>query len=157
MDRAQIKKTAEDLATFLAKYATTDQDAALLQSSLSKLINVARNGKINVPLELGAVPGVYFFTERELRKYDALDRAYAEFKIAVTGGETPVLRELRLTIGRLKLTPGPTMRQIPNSELREKLLPGLEAGRKKSTRQIQRLRCNSRLATIQFSGRYSGL
>jgi hypothetical protein len=100
MDKAQIKKTAEDLATFLAKYATTDQDAALLQSSLSKLINEARNGKIDVPLEWGAVSGDYFFTERELRKHDALERAYAEFRIAVTGGETQVLRKLRLTIGR---------------------------------------------------------
>lgn len=100
VDKVQIMKTADTLDNLLLKFASIDQDAALLQSALSKLIDAARNESITAPLEWGAVPGAYFFTERDLRKCSGLENAYAEFKIAITGGETPVLKKLRLTIGR---------------------------------------------------------
>jgi hypothetical protein len=100
LDKAKSKGTADTLIDLLLKYASVDQDAALLLSCLSTLLNEARNGTLNAPMPWGAVPGDYFFTERELRQSDDLDRAYAEFKIAATGGEDPTLQKLRLAIGR---------------------------------------------------------
>jgi hypothetical protein len=100
VDKVRIKKTAEDLDMLLHKYAATDHDVSLLKSALSKLIKEARNESIDAPLEWSAVPGGYFFFETEIAKHGGLENAYAEFKIAITGGETPVLKKLRRTIGR---------------------------------------------------------
>lgn len=41
------------------------------------------------------MPGAYFFNEGQLRQYPDLESAYADFKIEVTGGETPALRMFR--------------------------------------------------------------
>jgi hypothetical protein len=95
VDQVQLRKAAADLERLLLKYAATDQEAALLHKSLSELIGAARRGEITTALEWRGVPGVYWFTEAHLARYADLEEAYAQFKIEITGGETPLLRKLR--------------------------------------------------------------
>ncbi|WP_093561164.1 hypothetical protein [Pseudoduganella namucuonensis] len=96
MDQVLLVKSAEKLEKLLAQYSPIDSEVSDLFEALSKLINDARTGKIVKPLEWRDVPGACNFSEGNLRKYDALETAYAEFKIEITGGESPLLRSLRL-------------------------------------------------------------
>jgi hypothetical protein len=96
MDKAAIAKSAATLRQFLDKYAAVDPEAANLRYSLSSVLDAALLGTIDDPMEWSAVPGGYYFTEGDMRKYRELEDAYADFKIEVTGGETPVLRKLRM-------------------------------------------------------------
>lgn len=96
MDQVLLAKSAEKLEQLLAQYSSVDAEVSDLFDALSKLINDACTGKIVAPIEWRDVPGVHNFTEGGLRKYDGLETAYAEFKVEVTGGESPVLRRLRL-------------------------------------------------------------
>ncbi|MNY30802.1 hypothetical protein D3C86_1649290 [compost metagenome] len=46
-------------------------------------------------MEWRDIPGRYLFTEEGLQQYAALEQAFAEFKIELTGGESPTLRRLK--------------------------------------------------------------
>jgi hypothetical protein len=96
MDQFRLAASAEKLEKLLLQYAATDAEVGGLQKALSGLINDARAGKIAAPLEWRDVPGTHSFTEGYLRKYGDLEAAHADFKIEVTGGESPMLRALRL-------------------------------------------------------------
>ena len=50
----------------------------------------------------GDIPGRYLFTEEGLQQYAALEHAFAEFKIELTGGESPTLRRLKEQMGEQK-------------------------------------------------------
>jgi hypothetical protein len=96
MDHILLAKSAEKLEKILLQYAPVDAEVSGLFDALSGLINDARTGKIVTPMEWRDVPGAHNFTEGGLRKYAALETAFAEFRIEVTGGESPVLKNLRL-------------------------------------------------------------
>jgi hypothetical protein len=96
MDMALLAKSAEKLETLLRHYAVTDTEASGLLDALAALISDARAGKISAPLEWSMIPGARSFSEGGLRKYDDLETAFADFRIEATGGESPVLRNLRL-------------------------------------------------------------
>jgi len=96
MDQARLVKAAEGLEKVLLQYAAITPEVDNLYNALSKLIDDARTGKILDPVEWRDIPGAYSFTEGGLRKYASLETAYAEFKIEATGGESPVLKRLRL-------------------------------------------------------------
>lgn len=96
MDQVLLAKSAEKLEEILLQYAPLDVEVSALFDSLSKLIDDARTGKILDPIEWRDIPGAHSFTEGGLRKYASLETAYAEFKIEATGGESPVLKRLRL-------------------------------------------------------------
>lgn len=96
MNQLALTKSSATLARLLAKYAVTDIEAENLKSALSDTISSALSGKIDDPLEWNDIPGGYYFTEGNLSQYADLESAYAEFKIEITGGESPILRKLRL-------------------------------------------------------------
>jgi hypothetical protein len=107
MDKALLKKAADELDRFLSKYDATDPlAAALRKGQLSKLIDDARHERIIAPLEWQDVPGGYPISEGAWRQYPNLEHAYAVFKIEITGGETPAWREIREN-DRLKRTSEP--------------------------------------------------
>lgn len=95
MNKVLLADAAERLAQLLGRYADVDAEAKGLQDGLSALIDDARLGGIAEPLPWGDVPGGQRFNEGGLRKYADLEAAYALFKIELTGGESPVLRNLR--------------------------------------------------------------
>lgn len=96
MNKTLLIKSAENLEKILLQYSSVDAEVAALLGALSQLIFDARTGKISIPVEWNEVPGGYYFTEGRLQKYSDLETAYANFKIEITGGESPVLRKLRL-------------------------------------------------------------
>jgi hypothetical protein len=96
MDQRLLKKSAENLEKVISKYASTDAEVDGLYKSLSTLIADARAGEIILPVQWEDVPGAYGFLEGGLRQYRDLEAAYASFKIEVTGGESPLLKSLRL-------------------------------------------------------------
>lgn len=100
MDKLKISSTAAILKRILDHYAQIDREAALLKSALSSILRAEESGEINSPLEWNKIPGGIFFTEGNLRQYRDLEDAYANFKIEVTGGDTPVLRKLRLDLAK---------------------------------------------------------
>lgn len=102
MNIAELKKSAEALKQVLAKYAPLDPEAKYLQDSLSSVIDEVLADKITAPIAWASVPGGYYFNEGSLRKYDDLETAFAEFKIELSGGESPVLRQLRLDMENKK-------------------------------------------------------
>jgi hypothetical protein len=96
MDAVKVKASAEKLAALLLRYSATDEEAKKLQGALAKLLSDAAGGLVVSPLDWRDIPGAYHFNEGGLRKYPDLETAYAELRIELTGGESPVLRELRL-------------------------------------------------------------
>lgn len=96
MDQILLAKSAEKLKEILIKYSSTDAGALALFDALLGLIDDGRTGKIRAPIEWRDIPGAYHFTEGDLGKYSDLETAFAEFKIEATGGESPVLKRLRL-------------------------------------------------------------
>ncbi|MET3133317.1 hypothetical protein AAKU55_003607 [Oxalobacteraceae bacterium GrIS 1.11] len=96
MNKALLKKRAGELQANLASHAQSDQEAGNLLAALTDLIAAALAESLDVPVEWASVPGVVYFTEGSLAKYVDLETAYANFKIEISGGEPPVLRQLRL-------------------------------------------------------------
>jgi hypothetical protein len=62
---------------------------------LEPLLVLVETGQIRTPMEWRDIPGRYLFTEEGLQQYAALEQAFAEFKIELTGGESPTLRRLK--------------------------------------------------------------
>ena len=98
MDLKKIKKCAEKLELLLMKYSKSDKEAIFLYDTLKELISNAKQGSITQPLKYGDVPGDFYFTERDLRKYPDLESAYAKFKIEISGGKTDKIKALLKTI-----------------------------------------------------------
>lgn len=72
-----------------------DPAAAKLAVELEPLLLLAEQGQIRTPMEWRDIPGRYLFTEEGLQQYAELEHAFAEFKIELTGGESPTLRRLK--------------------------------------------------------------
>lgn len=95
MDLIELKKTALRLEYQLNVHSKIDPEAIALYADLKPLLEKAKVGSISEPIAVGAVPGRYRFTERNLQQYGELEEAYAKFSIEITGGATPALRYLR--------------------------------------------------------------
>lgn len=93
MDKFLISKSAEALRKLLDHYSEVDEEAAKLKIALKNILENEKNGEITSALKWNEIPGKFYFTEGNLRNYQDLEDAYADFKIEVTGGETLALRE----------------------------------------------------------------
>jgi hypothetical protein len=60
----------------------------------------AERDQIRTPLEWRDIPGRFLFTEDGLQQYAELELAFAEFKIELTGGESPTLLRLKAQMAR---------------------------------------------------------
>lgn len=95
MNKVKLAQCAHRLQIIFLQYEVADSEVRDLHDTLSGLIADAQNGSVTHLMEWRDVPGAYYFSEGNLRKYRDLESAYAEFKIELTGGESSVLRELR--------------------------------------------------------------
>ncbi|WDY57032.1 hypothetical protein [Pseudomonas sp. PSKL.D1] len=95
MNIIELKKTALHLEEQLNIHSKIDPEAIALHADLKQLLENAKTGNVTEPIEVGAVPGRYRFTERNLQQYGELEEAYAKFSIEITGGETPALKYFR--------------------------------------------------------------
>ncbi|MCF4984594.1 hypothetical protein GIW06_06970 [Pseudomonas syringae] len=94
MDMDKVEFSAKKLEEKLEKYSSKDPQALHLHNDLKPLLELAKSRRILTPIEVGAVPGRYRFTENGLQRYSDLEHAYAMFSIEITGGEPPILKML---------------------------------------------------------------
>ena len=95
MDQQRLQALAAELEQLLARLAPADAEVADLRSAVESLLALAGSGALSAPLAWGDIPGGRYFTEGSLRRYPALEQAFARFRIEATGGESPALRKLR--------------------------------------------------------------
>jgi hypothetical protein len=92
MNITRLRRTALVLQHKLDQYSKIDPEAAALNSDLKPLLELAKAGNLSEPIQVGAVPGHYRFTEKNLQQYGELEDAYADFSMEVTGGEPTSLK-----------------------------------------------------------------
>ncbi|APA67643.1 MULTISPECIES: hypothetical protein [unclassified Janthinobacterium] len=95
MDQSRLQVLAAELDQLLARLAPADAEVEALRAALAPLLAQALAGSLATPLEWGEIPGGRWFSEGGLRRYADLEQAFARFRIAATGGESPALRKLR--------------------------------------------------------------
>lgn len=102
MNIEKLKEKALKLRAAIDALKAQDPAAAKLAVELEPLLVLAETGQIRTPMEWRDIPGRYLFTEEGLQQYAALEHAFAEFKIELTGGESPTLRRLKEQMGEQK-------------------------------------------------------
>ena len=102
MNIEKLKEKALKLRAAIDALKAQDPAAAKLAVELEPLLVLAETGQIRTPMEWRDIPGRYLFTEEGLQQYAALEQAFAEFKIELTGGESPTLRRLKEQMGEKK-------------------------------------------------------
>ena len=102
MNIEKLKEKALKLRAAIDALKAQDPAAAKLAVELEPLLILAETGQIRTPMEWRDIPGRYLFTEEGLQQYAALEHAFAEFKIELTGGESPTLRRLKEQMGEKK-------------------------------------------------------
>ena len=96
MNQAALKLAAEKLkAVAEALISNGDREVQSFLEALRPLVEDAIGLRIGKPMEWRDVPGGWQMSETHLRNRPELESAYAEFKIELTGGESPVLKRLR--------------------------------------------------------------
>lgn len=90
-----LKEKTQKLRAAIDALKAKDPAAAKLAVELEPLLILAERGQIRAPMEWRDIPGRYLFTEEGLQQYAELEHAFAEFKIELTGGESPTLRRLK--------------------------------------------------------------
>lgn len=91
----KLKEKALKLRAAIDALKAQDPAAAKLAVELEPLLVLAERDQIRTPMEWRDIPGRYLFTEEGLQQYAELEHAFAEFKIELTGGESPTLRRLK--------------------------------------------------------------
>ncbi|AQS83642.1 MAG: hypothetical protein ABF876_05765 [Acetobacter aceti] len=94
MDQALIRKTAEELEFVLNKYCDVNEYVGYLKNSMIPLIRDAKNEKITEPVKCNTSTYRILFEEHGLRGLRDLERAYAHFRLQITGGMTDQRRRL---------------------------------------------------------------
>jgi hypothetical protein len=97
-----LKEKTLTLRATLNALKDKDLAAAALAADLEPLMFLAERGQIPTPMEWRDIPGRYLFTEQGLQQYTELEQAFAEFRIELTGGETPSLRRLKVQMEKKK-------------------------------------------------------
>lgn len=96
MNQELLRQRAEELNLLLSHYAQVNEDAKALLNALSAYIQNALSGMVLSPVEWKSIPGDRMFDEGKFRELPQLERAFSDFKVEMTGGETPVLKKLRM-------------------------------------------------------------
>ena len=89
IDRSKLKAAAEHLEWVLQQYPDSEDVQGLLRA-LTPLIEDARAGLIDAPIDRGKVPGTYNNADGVYIPYKnpSVGDAYAKFKIELRGGLT---------------------------------------------------------------------
>ena len=82
-----LKIAAAEMRFQINAHLGKSEYVSQLAQVLEPLLEKAENKLVNEPINIGKVPGEYFFTEYGLRKFEALDKAYAGFFIQLVGAE----------------------------------------------------------------------
>ncbi|MEG1039401.1 MAG: hypothetical protein RSE94_05715 [Pseudomonas sp.] len=96
-DRLKLKSLA--LRAILDSLKLHIPAAMQLGVELEPLLDLAEQQMILRPMEWHDIPGRYLFTEEGLQQHAELEHAFAEFRIELTGGESPTLSRLKASMG----------------------------------------------------------
>ena len=100
MDGQNVRGVVETLETVMDQYAD-DGEVQQLAQALIPVLAYLKSAPEGTLLDWAAIPVGRMFEEGGLRRYPDLEDAYACFRIAVTGGDSPALRWLRNGQGNL--------------------------------------------------------
>lgn len=100
MNSETLKQKSLKLRLIIDSLKAQDPAAMKLSVELEPLLKAADQERIRTPMEWRDIPGRYLFTEEGLQQYADLEHAFAEFRIELTGGESPTLRKLKARMGR---------------------------------------------------------
>ena len=95
MNKEILKIKATELERLLSNYSKSEGEALELLNMLSTLIDDSKLMKVVSPMEWRDIPGSRFFTEGGLAKFSDLEKAFADFRIELTGGEPSALSRLK--------------------------------------------------------------
>lgn len=95
MNKELLRTKAIKLEGFLSSYSKREAEASELFQMLSILIEDAKSMSVNDPMEWRDIPGGRLFSEGGLCAFSDLEQAFSEFRIEMTGGESPALKRLR--------------------------------------------------------------
>jgi hypothetical protein len=95
INRESIEENVFKLRVALNALMAESSAAYELALVLEPLLILAERGQILTPMGWRDIPGRHFFTEQGLQQYHKLEHTFAEFKIELTGGESPTLRRLK--------------------------------------------------------------
>jgi len=99
MDQILLKRKAEALLVALTQRASSDSGVHALLVALSPLLDSVLKGDVDSPVEWRDVPGERQFIDGSLGELGDIEKAYAQFKIEVTGGASPALKMIRQSRG----------------------------------------------------------
>lgn len=99
MNQILLKRKAEALLVALRQHASSDSGVHALLVALSPLLDSSMKGEVHSPVEWRDVPGGRLFIDGSLEEFGDIEEAYAQFKIEVTGGESPALKMFRQSRG----------------------------------------------------------
>ncbi|WP_183138747.1 hypothetical protein [Pseudomonas syringae group genomosp. 3] len=99
MDIEKLKQKTQKLREAIEDLEKSDHVVEKLRIEIEPLMKLAESGMIPAKLQWRDIPGRYLFTEESLQQYRLLEHAFAEFRIELTGGETPLLRKLKREMG----------------------------------------------------------
>ncbi len=83
MDDKLLMDSANELDHILRQYAEFDDEAKTMLRIISPLIQDALSGKIITPFDWRKIPGIRFYAEGNLQRYNDLGEALATFKEAL--------------------------------------------------------------------------
>ncbi|ELP96776.1 hypothetical protein A987_23770 [Pseudomonas syringae BRIP34881] len=99
MDIEKLKQKTQKLREVIEDLKKSDHVVETFRAEIEPLMELAEFGIITAKLQWEDIPGRYLFTEEGLQQYSHLEHAFAEFRIELTGGETPLLRRLKREMG----------------------------------------------------------
>ncbi|RMQ11388.1 hypothetical protein ALQ09_05230 [Pseudomonas viridiflava] len=94
-----LQQKTQELREVIEDLKKSDHVVEKLRAEIEPLMKLAESGMITVKLQWRDIPGRYLFTEEGLQQYPHLEHAFAEFRIELTGGETPLLHKLKREMG----------------------------------------------------------
>ncbi|MNM46965.1 hypothetical protein D3C81_579220 [compost metagenome] len=99
MNTEALKQKSLKLRMIIDSLKAKGPAAMKLSVELEPLLNAADQQLIRSPMKWRDIPGRYLFTEEGLQQYADLEHAFAEFRIELTGGESPTLARLKASMG----------------------------------------------------------
>ncbi|AVB17116.1 hypothetical protein BKM09_011765 [Pseudomonas amygdali pv. morsprunorum] len=99
MNAEHLKQKTQKLREVIEDLRNSDPVVEKLRVEIEPLMKLAESGMITVKLQWRDIPGRYLFTEESLQQYSHLEHAFAEFRVELTGGKTPLLRKLKREMG----------------------------------------------------------
>ncbi len=86
MNKVLLKQKAILLGEFLDQYSGNEKDILEVKSSIIKLVDLAKNELIDLPMDIGDVPGGYQWKNSGINWPEDLRNSYHEFRVEISGG-----------------------------------------------------------------------